>query len=554
MAVLVLLTSHSAFGASYKYKGEITLENAVTPEGVELGKLTLRYKLSLFLGEGVRQFFLKWEPPHDLVRLGSINLHAQVVQDGVPLDAWLKCSPMIPKPHKDFSGDFPGSPDWDEFFFTEAGDFLPPKKAKAIFKRGFKLANLRVAGALAHISNSEHPLHIFLDKTRIRKSGSGETDLESALEANTSATDFENGMRPGWQFDKLIRWTQGGRGKVETWRAKVKGREFHAIRLTMVFLPTGFPLDQKPKNYANVSLKVDYPFLREEKSFSFKLREGETWIRIWESPPSPEGHTTFLVHGKADRAMTDQKQKSEPAEKKTAFDPFADKKSEAADDTTKAATQTNETPKPTARTTDPFQRAADTLAEKQRQAEAAREAAELARGVTTRVFLVVKAKRIINNHNNPFFQFRGLTLTTTKFQKRMRDDPAFRRQVETRRKREAAERAEKNRLVKAQYEDESKRFYAQLEAREDRLVCSEVMSLDVSERSREPVKLSEREEEKLTAWLDSIQPALLPRISLKGKYHETEVQLTPHLFTTRAEAEAFLKNKTTRTLNRTFQF
>ena len=136
----------------------------------------------------------------------------------------------------------------------------------------------------------------------------------------------------------------------------------------------------------------------------------------------------------------------------------------------------------------------------------------------------------------------------------MRNDPAFRRQVEARRKRKAEERAAKNRRIRDQYDDEAKRFAARLDAREDSIVCSEVIAFVVSEQPREPVKLSESEDQKLTAWLDSIQPVLLPRIPLQGDYHEDGVRLTPHLFITRAEAEAFRKNKTTRTLNQTFKF
>ncbi len=591
LGLILLSIGSSAFSASIEHTGELVLENAVTPDGVELGKLTLRYKLTAFMGEGVRRFILAWEPPHELISLGSVTLHAQVVQGGTPLDAWLSCSPMIPKPHKGFSWDFPGSPDWDEFFFTEAGDYLTPEKAKAIYKKDFTLANLRVAKALAHVNKAGHPLQGFVGRTRIRKSEGAPSDLETALDAATPDNDFTTGTLSGWQFDKVTRWTQGGRGKIETWQAEHLGRNFRAVRLTMEFLPTGHPLDEKPHDYANVSLNVDYPSLDKKKNYSFKLRENETWVTLWESPPPTEGiitlHLTPFITAHAERAMTGKpKDEATPDEatdddqtantlesEKPTLDPFADPDAQtaASSDKTKpgtnpfASSATDSADTGATQSTDPFKRASDTLAEKQRQAEAARaekqrqaeatrEADEFARGVSTRLYLVVETFRYIDSHNLPMPHIRGLVLTTDKFRDHMRNDPAFRARVEARRKREAEERAAKNRRIQAQVDDELNHLQSQLDSRPDRHVFSPPLELAISERPRSPLELTDEEEKKLKAWLKQIRPKILASISLTGEYHRAEVRIKHHLFPTRAEAEAFIQDKPTRDLPSSFQF
>ena len=575
--MLLISLSSPSLADSPKHVGETVLENAVTPDGIELGKLTLRYKLTVFLGEGVVRYVLAWEPPHELISLGSVTLHAQVIQGGAPLDAWISCSPMIPKPHKGFSWDFPGSPDWDEFFFTAAGEFLTPAQAKAIYKKDFVLGNLRLVDALAHLDTAGHPLYPLAGRTAVRHRDAALTDLETAIETATPEHDYTTGTLTGWQFDKVIRWTQGGRGKVETWQTKHLGRKFSAVRLTMEFLPTGHPLDEKPHDYANVSLNINYPFLGEKKKFSFKLREGETWITLWETPPSPHEQPAFFVNAQADRAMTGKlKDEAKPEDAqanvapaaKPALDPFADPTGEPANPAQSTPPATNpfataDTPATAAaappvaasKSTDPFQRASDALAEKQRQAEAAREADLIARGVANRVYLVVETSRHIYGHNIPMPDLGSIiTLSTSGFQDRMRNDPAFRAQVEARRKREAAERAAKNARTQARVNDEYKRLQAQLDARSDNNVFSLPLEVAISERARTPLTLSDDEEKKLDTWLYEIRLEVLPNISLEGEFHRAEVSIKHHLFSTRGEAEAFVQGKPTRELPQTFRF
>lgn len=580
----------------YTYKGELAIEQVQSDRGHNLGTLRLRYKFDTFLGEPIEMYVMAWEPEDLTLDLGVVKFRAQVAQSGGAIAAWIECEPMVPRAHKGFSSDFPGSPDWDDFFLDGAGGYLSEQEAKAIFKAGFSLTNLEVISARALTGwKPAMPFDGFIGDA-IKRPAGGRSELEDALEvdriqaaidklvgdADIPAPEFEHS---GWLFAKTIRWTQGGRGRVEKLHLRVMGRSYEALRLTMEFLPAGIPVELKPRDVADVQLTVDYPFLSQQRAFNPRLREGETWVTLWEAPLMPGRSPTSLVTAQATRLMTDQPLEGPPLEdppeedtalverrdetgteradeagdgtpkSATTFDPFAVAEREQAAKSSPAAADVAraEAGKELAETRDPFALAESKLTLRQAREAAAREAEEISRGVTTRVYLVLEAARTVKT-DVPFFpEIRGLVLTTDKFEERMRNEPAFRAHVEARRKREARERAERNRRGQAEHDAELAEVWGRLEARGDFPVFSEMQELAVTERAREPFALTDGEKDTLREWQLQVQPQLLTRIPVKAEFHSDDVSIKPHFFLTRTEAMAFLADKTTKPLPFPFQ-
>lgn len=575
----------------HTYKGELAIEQVQSDGGRNLGTLRLRYKFDTFLGEPIEMYVMAWEPEDLTLDLGVVKFRAQVAQSGGAIAAWIECEPMVPRAHKGFSSDFPGSPDWDEFFLDGAGGHLSEQEAKAIFKAGFSLTNLEVISARALTGwKPGMPFDGFVGDT-IKRPGDGRSELEDALEvdriqaaidklvgdADIPEPEFEHS---GWLFAKAIRWTQGGRGRVEKLQVRVMGRSYEAIRLTMEFLPAGIPVELKPRDVAEVELTVDYPFLSEQRDFSTKLREGETWVALWEAPITSGMSPVSLVTARATRLMTDQpledtvvenipeedtpeaeqreetgSERADEAGERTGksaptFDPFAVAEQEQAAKSVPSAADVEpvEAETESAGTQDPFAVAESTLALRQDREAAEREAEEISRGVTTRVYLVLEATRSVKI-DVPFFpEIRGLVLTTDKFRERMRNDPSFRAQVEARREREARERAERNRRAQAERDAELAEVWARVQAHGDSPVFSEMQELTVTERAREPFALTDAEEDALREWQSQVQPHLLTRIPVTAEFHSDDVSIKPHFFLTRTEAMAFLADKITKPL------
>ncbi|WP_221032071.1 hypothetical protein [Actomonas aquatica] len=563
----------------HTYKGELAIEQAQSDRGHNLGTLRLRYKFDTFLGEPIQMYVMAWEPVDLTQDLGVVKFRAQVAQGGRAIAAWIECEPMVPAAHKGFSSDFPGSPDWDEFFLDGAGGHLSEQEAKAIFKAGFALTNLEVISARALLGwKPGMPFDSFVGDS-IKRPQDGRSDLEEALavdriqaaidklvgDADIPAPEFEHS---GWVFEKAIRWTQGGRGRVEKLQVRVMGKSYEAVRLTMEFLPAGIPAEQVPRDVAAVELTVDYPFLNEERAFTTKLREGETWVTLLEAPLMPGRSPASFVSARAERLMTDQLIEDVPEATELAednaedaageaagavagsaptFDPFAVAEQEQVASTA-SEIEEPESGQRSAPVRDPFAAAEDALATRQAKAAAEREADEISRGVTTLVYVVLEANRHLNL-DDPFLpEIRGLRLSTDKFRDRMRNDPAFRAQVEARREREARERAERNRQAQSVRDAERTELWARLQARGDFPVYSEMQELPVSERPREPFTLSAEEEVAMREWQALVQSSLLTRVPVTAEFHSDGVSIKTHYFHTRAEALAFLADKTTKPL------